>query len=68
MSFQYPAKRRFTKVALALLLYEFLFQVGSGFLIQYGSAVYQQEDFTMIAVSLFGRRMRVSGRLRISGC
>ena len=54
MSFQYPAKRRFTKVALALLLYEFLFQVGSGFLIQYGSAVYQQEDFTMIAVSLFG--------------
>ncbi len=54
MYFSNPAKRSFTKVALAILLYEFLFQVGSGFLIQYGSTIYQHEDFTMIAVSLFG--------------
>lgn len=54
MHFQYPAKKSFTKVALALLLYEFLFQIGSTVLIQHGGPIYQHEDITMITVSLFG--------------
>ena len=54
MNFQHPAKQRFTKVALALLLYEFLFQIGSTVLIQHGGPIYQHEDITMITVSLFG--------------
>ena len=44
----YPVKRLFSKIAITMLLYEIIFQVGGSFMVEYGSNIYRNENFSMM--------------------
>ena len=50
----YPVKRLFSKIAITILVYEIIFQIGGGLLIEIGSNLYRDPNFSMMIAGFVG--------------
>ena len=44
----YPVKRLFSKIAITILVYEIIFQIGGSFMMEVGSNLYRDPNFSMM--------------------